>query len=239
VCKDFIFHHQQGTQISVLENFSMKFFPGQTSVLTGPSGSGKSTLLRMIYASYRTGKGQLLVCHNGQTVDIATASPGKIYEIRRDTIGYVSQFLRVVPRVSALDTVVEPLILRNTEPGLARKKGKQILARLGIPKNLWHLSASTFSGGEQQRINLARGFIAPYPVLLLDEPTASLDPVNRAIVIELIQEAVEQGACVLGVFHNRSDQEKIADRTIDLSRKDLYEKKSDPRNPSANEEVSI
>ena len=219
--KDFVFHHQQGTQILVLENFSMKFFPGQASILTGPSGSGKSTLLRMIYATYRTGKGKILVQHRNQTVDIATASPGLIYEIRRETIGYVSQFLRVVPRVSALDTVIEPLILRNMDPGRAQKKGKQILARLGIPENLWHLSASTFSGGEQQRINLARGFVAPYPVLLLDEPTASLDPDNRAIVIELIQEALGKGACVLGIFHNKSDQEKIADRAIDLSKRDL------------------
>lgn len=224
VCKDFVFHHQQGTQILVLENFSMKFFPGQASVLVGPSGSGKSTLLRMIYATYRTGKGNILVRHRKQSVDIAAAPPSLIYEIRRETIGYVSQFLRVVPRISALDTVIEPLILRNENPALALKKGRQILARLGIPENLWHLSASTFSGGEQQRINLARGFIAPYPILLLDEPTASLDPKNRAIVIELIQEAVQKGSCVLGVFHNRSDQEKIADRTIDLSKKDLSKK---------------
>lgn len=229
VCKDFVFHHQQGTQILVLENFSMKFFPGQASVLVGPSGSGKSTLLRMIYATYRTGKGKLLIRHRKQSVDIATACPGLIYEIRRETIGYVSQFLRVVPRISALDTVIEPLILRNMDPDLALEKGRQILARLGIPENLWHLSASTFSGGEQQRINLARGFIAPYPILLLDEPTASLDPKNRAIVIELIQEAVQNGSCVLGVFHNKSDQEKIADRTIDLSKRDLSKENLSPK----------
>ena len=224
VCKDFVFHHQQGTQIQVLEKLSLKFFPGQASVLIGPSGSGKSTLLRMIYATYRTSKGKILVRHRKQSVDIATACPGLIYEIRRETIGYVSQFLRVVPRISALDTVIEPLILRNMDPSLARNKGRQILARLGIPETLWHLSASTFSGGEQQRINLARGFIAPYPILLLDEPTASLDPTNRAIVLELIQEAVQKGSCVLGVFHNKSDQEKIADRTIDLSKNGLSQK---------------
>lgn len=227
--KDFVFHHQQGTQIIVLENFSMKFFPGQASVLIGPSGSGKSTLLRMIYATYRTGRGNILVRHHKKTVDIATASPSLIYGIRQDTIGYVSQFLRVVPRVSALDTVIEPLILRNVNGDSARKKGREILARLGIPENLWHLSATTFSGGEQQRINLARGFVAPYPILLLDEPTASLDANNRAIVLDLIQEAVQNGSCVLGVFHNASDQEKIADRTIDMSKKVLSQKKVSPK----------
>ena len=217
--KDFLFHHQGGTKIQVLENFSMKFFPGQATILTGPSGSGKSTLLRMIYGTYRTGRGNILVRHRKKTVDIATAAPGMIYAVRQDTIGYVSQFLRVVPRISALDTVIEPLILRNVDAQSALEKGRQILARLGISENLWHLSATTFSGGEQQRINLARGFVASYPIMLLDEPTASLDPGNRAIVIELIQEAIQNGSCVLGVFHNKSDQEKIADQTIDMSKK--------------------
>lgn len=219
IWKDFIFHHQQGTRISVLENFSMEFFPAQATILAGPSGSGKSTLLRMIYAGYRTGKGKILVRHKNQIIDIATAQPAVIYDIRQDTIGYVSQFLRVVPRVSALDTVIEPLIARNMPVKKAENKGKQILERLRIPENLWHLSATTFSGGEQQRINLARGFIAPYPVMLLDEPTASLDPENRKTVIELILEAVQSGSCIIGVFHNTSDQDKIADRTIDMSQK--------------------
>lgn len=217
ISKDFVFHHQQGTRLQVLENFSVKFYPSQATVLTGPSGSGKSTLLRMIYAGYRTGKGSIFVRHNDRLVDMCKADPGVIYEIRRHTIGYVSQFLRVVPRVSALDTVIEPLIARNMGESKARAKGKQMLERLRIPENLWHISATTFSGGEQQRINLARGLIAHYPVMLLDEPTASLDPENRKTVITLIREAVAAGACMIGVFHNRSDQEQIADRTLDMS----------------------
>jgi len=217
IYKDFIFHHQQGTRLQVLNNFSMEFFPGQATILTGPSGSGKSTLLRMMYAVYRTEKGKILVKHKKKFVDIATAQPSVIYEIRQETIGYVSQFLRVLPRVSALDTVIEPLIARKMDPQKAVEKGKEMLSRLRIPQNLWHLSASTFSGGEQQRINLARGFVAPYPIMLLDEPTASLDPENRKTVIALIKEAVQAGSCVIGVFHNASDQKKIADRTIDMS----------------------
>ncbi|MFH2058203.1 MAG: phosphonate C-P lyase system protein PhnL [Pseudomonadota bacterium] len=219
ICKDFVFHHQQGTRLQVLNNFSMEFFPGQATILTGPSGSGKSTLLRMIYAGYRTEKGKILVRHKTKFVDIGTAPPALIYNIRQETIGYVSQFLRVVPRVSAIDTVIEPLIARKMEHQKAMEKGKEMLSRLRIPQNLWHLSATTFSGGEQQRINLARGFIAPYPIMLLDEPTASLDPQNRKTVIELIKEAVQAGSCVIGVFHNASDQKKIAGRTIDMSEK--------------------
>ena len=215
--KDFVFHHQKGTRLVVMDGFSMDFFPGESAVLSGPSGSGKSTLLRMIYAGYKTGKGRILIKHNGEQVDIATASPATIYKLRQDTIGYVSQFLRVVPRVSALDTVIEPLMARNVNEQQAIEKGKQMLERLNIPENLWHLSATTFSGGEQQRINIARGFIADYPLLLLDEPTASLDTENRAVVMELIKEALAKGSCVISIFHDKSDQETIADRTIDMA----------------------
>lgn len=215
--KDFIFHHQGGTRLKVLDRFSLKFFPAGASILTGPSGAGKSTLLRMIYAGYRTSQGKILVRHRGKTVDMASAEPAVVYDVRRHTIGYVSQFLRVVPRVSALDTVIEPLVARGIAESKAKKKGREMLERLRIPENLWQLSATTFSGGEQQRINLARGFIAPYPVMLLDEPTASLDPKNRKTAIELVQESVAAGACVIGVFHNKSDQENINGRTIDMS----------------------
>ncbi len=133
------------------------------------------------------------------------------------TIGYVSQFLRVVPRVSALDTVIEPLLARGVPPKQATDAGRILLERLHIPSTMWHLSATTFSGGEQQRINLARGFIAPYPILLLDEPTASLDLKNRKTVIQLITEALRNNTCVIGVFHDPADHRSFGDQVIDLS----------------------
>ena len=221
--KDFIFHHQGGTRLSVLDRFSVGFAPACASILTGPSGAGKSTLLRMIYAGYRTSRGSILIRHRGKTVDMATASPALVYEVRCHTIGYVSQFLRVVPRVSALDTVIEPLVARGMAESKARSRGKQMLQRLGIPENLWALSATTFSGGEQQRINIARGFIAPYPLMLLDEPTASLDPQNRQTVIDLIRERVDAGTCIIGVFHDKADQKKIKGRTVTMARPEKQE----------------
>ena len=216
--KDFVFHLQQSTRIVVFDRFSHLFFPGRANILTGPSGSGKSTLLRMIYGTYKTGGGHIWVRHRGRPMDIAAADPAMIYTLRKDTIGYVSQFLRVVPRVSALDTVIEPLLARNMDLEKAREKGRVLLERLNIPSNMWHLSATTFSGGEQQRINLARGFVAPFPILLLDEPTASLDLKNRQIVIDLIKEALADNTCVIGVFHDPKDHRDFADYTIDLSR---------------------
>lgn len=221
--KDFVFHLQQGTRIVVFSGFSHLFFPGQATILSGPSGTGKSTLLRMIYGTYKTGGGHIRVRHRGRPVDIAAAEPAMIYALRRDTIGYVSQFLRVIPRVSALDTVIEPLLVRGMDPVRARKKGRSLLERLNIPSTMWHLSATTFSGGEQQRINLARGFIAPYPILLLDEPTASLDVKNRQIVIDLIKEALAENTCVIGVFHDPADHSAIAGHTIDLAQIPLQE----------------
>lgn len=219
ISKDFILHHQHGTRIFALTDFSRDFFPGQASVLSGPSGSGKSTLLRMIYGGYRTEKGRIIVRHGKTCVDIAAASPSMIYDIRRNTIGYVSQFLRVVPRVPAIDTVIEPLIDRGMSETRARIRGKEMLERLKIPKKLWQLSATTFSGGEQQRINLARGFIAPFPLMLLDEPTASLDAENRKTVLQIIREAIQKGSCVIGVFHSKSDWGRLTDEIVDMSQK--------------------
>jgi alpha-D-ribose 1-methylphosphonate 5-triphosphate synthase subunit PhnL len=215
--KDFVFHHQQGTRMTVFNGFSHRFYQGKAAILSGPSGSGKSTLLRMIYGTYKTESGHIRVLHQGRQVDVAGGSPALIYALRRETIGYVSQFLRVVPRVSALDTVIEPLLARGVPPKRAAKAGRALLERLHIPSTMWHLSATTFSGGEQQRINLARGFIAPYPILLLDEPTASLDLKNRETVIQIITEALKNNTCVIGVFHDPSDHRSFADQVIDLS----------------------
>lgn len=203
--------------MTVFNDFSHQFYPGKAAILSGPSGSGKSTLLRMIYGTYKTESGHIRVCHQGRYVDVAGASPALIYALRRETIGYVSQFLRVVPRVSALDTVIEPLLARGVPPKQATDAGRILLERLHIPSTMWHLSATTFSGGEQQRINLARGFIAPYPILLLDEPTASLDLKNRKTVIQLITEALRNNTCVIGVFHDPADHRSFGDQVIDLS----------------------
>lgn len=210
--KDFVLHNQGGVAIAVLRGATLDVAPGECVALTGASGAGKSTLLRLLQGNYAPGGGSLVVAG----LDLATASARQISALRRGTLGYVSQFLRVVPRVAALDVVAEPLVALGEEEDRARERAAALLARLNLPERLWSLSPTTFSGGEQQRVNIARGFVHPYPVLLLDEPTASLDPVNRAVVLELIGEAKARGAAVAGIFHDAPARAQVADREVDV-----------------------
>src|SRR5690606_24975238 len=142
-----------------------------------------SSILKMLYGNYAANAGEILVRHRGGIVDLAAAAPRTVLEIRRETIGYVSQFLRVVPRIGALDIVAEPLVERGVDRGQAVRRAADLLHRLNLPERLWSLPPATFSGGEQQRVNIARGLIVDHPILLLDEPTASLDAANRAVVV--------------------------------------------------------
>jgi alpha-D-ribose 1-methylphosphonate 5-triphosphate synthase subunit PhnL len=214
--KTFTLHTQGGIQLPVLRGVDLTVFPGECVALVDPSGSGKSTLLRAIYANYRPQRGRVLVAHDGGHVDMAGAGPRELLAVRRRSIGYVSQFLRVIPRVPALDVVIEPLRAFGVPRKTAVAQGRALLDRLRIPERLWSLSPVTFSGGEQQRINLARGFIAGFPVLLLDEPSASLDAAGRAIVVELIRDARARGAALVGAFHDREMREAVATRAVTL-----------------------
>ena len=213
VTKTFTLHNQGGTVIPVMEGASLAVAPGECVALVGASGAGKSTLMRMIYGNYLAASGRILV---GGT-DVATAEPREILALRRAVLGYVSQFLRVVPRVPTLDVVAEPLLSLGVEEEKARARAAELLARLNIPERLWSLSPTTFSGGEQQRVNIARGFAHDYPALLLDEPTASLDPVNRAVVLELIEAAKARGAAIVGIFHDAEARARVCDREEDVS----------------------
>ncbi len=214
--KTFTLHTQGGIQISAFSGLSLDAFAGRCLVLHGPSGAGKSTLLRAMYANYKLCEGNIFVRHDEQVVDMATASPREVLEVRRRTLGYVSQFLRVIPRVSTLDIVAEQCLNQGQSLQMAEEKAKTLLERLCIPERLWRLAPATFSGGEQQRVNIARGFIRSYPVLLLDEPTASLDAANRNTVIALIREAKERGSAVIGIFHDESLREAVADDIYNL-----------------------
>lgn len=218
VSKSFTMHLRDSIRLPVVEGVSFAVKAGECAVLGGPSGAGKSSILKMLYGNYAVDTGQIIVDHHGQLIDLATASPRAVLSVRRDTIGYVSQFLRTVPRVSALDVVAEPLLSLGESRDAARARARELLAQLNLPERLWSLPPATFSGGEQQRVNIARGFITPHPVLLLDEPTASLDAKNREVVIEMISDKKRDGVALLGIFHDADVREAVADCIIDVTR---------------------
>lgn len=214
--KQFTLHNQGGTLLPVLESVNFEAGAGDCLVLAGPSGAGKSTLLRCLYGNYLATEGSIRVRNSEKWIDIAQASEQEILVLRRDTIAYVSQFLRVIPRVSTLDVVAEPLRQRGADAESARERAAELLTRLNVPKRLWSLAPATFSGGEQQRVNIARGLIGGHPILLLDEPTASLDADNRAVVIDLIREAKADGRCLIGIFHDEAARDEVATRLLPL-----------------------
>lgn len=213
VSKSFTLHNQGSAVIPVMEGASLTVAPGECIALTGASGAGKSTLMRVIYGNYLAASGQVLV----GGLDVAQAEPRQILALRRETLGYVSQFLRVVPRVPTLEVVADPLLSLGCERQVALEKAAALLARLNIPEHLWGLSPTTFSGGEQQRVNIARGFAHDYPAMLLDEPTASLDVQNRETVLSLIEEAKARGAAIVGIFHDVGARDRVCDREVNVS----------------------
>ena len=217
VAKSFTMHLRDGIQLPVVSDVTFSVKAGECVVLGGPSGIGKSSLLKMVYGNYGVDEGQILVEHEGRLVDLATADPRTVLSVRRVTLGYVSQFLRTVPRVAAVDVVAEPLTARGADAAEAREAAEAMLARLNLPRQLWQLPPATFSGGEQQRVNIARGFITDHRILLLDEPTASLDAKNREVVVSMIAEKKENGTALLGIFHDEDVREKVADRIVDVS----------------------
>ncbi|OBZ93685.1 phosphonate ABC transporter ATPase [Pararhizobium polonicum] len=217
VAKSFTMHLRDGITLPVVSGVSFSVKKGECVVLGGPSGVGKSSILKMLYGNYAVDAGQILIEHQGHLVDLAHAAPRAVLEVRRDTLGYVSQFLRVVPRVSALDVVAEPLLARGVAQAEAREKASDLLAKLNLPRELWQLPPATFSGGEQQRVNIARGFITDHVILLLDEPTASLDAKNRRVVVEMIAAKKAEGVALLGIFHDEEVRDAVADRILDVS----------------------
>ncbi|MCK1357715.1 phosphonate C-P lyase system protein PhnL [Bradyrhizobium sp. 199] len=215
--KTFTMHLQGGIQLPVVSGVTFQVNPGECVVLSGPSGAGKSSILKMIFGNYRCDSGRIGIHHRGALIDLAAAEPRQVLNVRRSTIGYVSQFLRAVPRVATVDVVAEPLVAAGMARADAKARAGELLHRLNIPERLWQLPPATFSGGEQQRVNIARGFISDLPILLLDEPTASLDAANRTVVVELVAEKKRQGVAMVAIVHEDEIRHLIADRIVDVT----------------------
>jgi alpha-D-ribose 1-methylphosphonate 5-triphosphate synthase subunit PhnL len=201
VGKSFTMHLQGSTRLPVVQDVSFDVAAGECVVLGGPSGAGKSSLLKIVYGNYRCDHGSVLVADADETVDVAAAEPRRMIRLRRTRLAYVSQFLRVIPRVSAIDLVVQAAVEFGLAEDEGRRRARDLLTRLNVPEPLWTLAPATFSGGEQQRINIARGFVADHDVLLLDEPTASLDGASEEAVVTALLAARDAGRTVIVVAH--------------------------------------
>ncbi len=238
--KHFTVHAQGSMALPVFSGIDLDLAAGECIALTGHSGSGKSSLMRCLYGNYGASAGTIGVRHRGGWLDLAQAAPREVLDVRRHTIGYVSQFLRVIPRIAAIELVAEPL--RRLAAGAAKihtpthvdidtdaetdteahahahakVEAAQWLRALNLPEPLWSLPPATFSGGEQQRVNIARGLIAQRPILLLDEPTASLDADNRQRVVDIVRQARDQGAGIVGIFHDADVRAALATRVFDV-----------------------
>lgn len=210
--KEFTLHTIKGRKLSGFQDVSFHVGPGQLLGLSGASGSGKSSIVKCIYRAYLPSAGSI---HYQSTmlgpIDLARASDHEIIQLRQHEIGYVTQFLRVIPRVSAVDTVAESLLTRGAELEPARKTAAELLERLYIPTELFDACPVTFSGGEQQRVNFAAGIISRPRLLLLDEPTASLDPQTRQAVIDILLELKHAGTTMIAIFHDQEIMEAVAD----------------------------
>lgn len=217
--KTFTVHTQGSIEVKGYENINFQVKQGEFLSLFGPSGAGKSSILKTLYRTYTTTNGSIIYYRgNGSTIDIASASESEILSLRKSELGYVSQFLQILPRVSAVDVVSEQLLLKGESEDVSRTKAKEMLDYLSIREELFDLSPLTFSGGEQQRVNIAKGIIAPKSLLLLDEPTASLDKTNTMKVVEKLKELKEQGVAMVGIFHDLEAMEMISDRIYELER---------------------
>ena len=213
------FHlHERDKLIPSASHVNLSVYPGRLTALVGPTGAGKSSVLKGVYRTYLPSAGRILFrTRAGSIVDLARADEHQVLELRKQEIGFVTQFLHCLPRKSALDVVAEPLFARGVDSDEARARAGKLLQQLAVPDHLWHVPPATFSGGEKQRVNLARGLIAQPRLLLLDEPTASLDPATTERVVAHIQALKETGIAMLAIFHHPDLVRRLADDVIELS----------------------
>lgn len=217
--KSFTLHNRGGIHVQGFADISFSLRCGQLLALSGASGAGKSSILKTIYRTYLA-DGGTIVFHrrDGSSVDLAGCSESRVLDLRRREIGSVTQFLRILPRISALDVVSQPLIEIGTGEEEAKEQARSMLNRLGIRQELFDLSPLTFSGGEQQRVNVARGIIAPKELILLDEPTASLDRKSSDVVLELLADLKKRAIAMIAIFHDQDKIERIADVALSIER---------------------
>ncbi|MBE0504676.1 MAG: phosphonate C-P lyase system protein PhnL [Desulfuromonadales bacterium] len=217
LAKEFFLHEQRET-IPSCSNVTLESREGKLTAIVGPTGAGKSSVLKCIYRTYQPSTGRIIFRDQaGQWLDLARADEHQMLRLRQREIGFVTQFLSCLPRKSALDIVAEPLVASGVHRTAARARAGEMLARLAVPQRLWGVPPATFSGGEKQRVNLARGLISRPRLLLLDEPTASLDPGTTDLAVKLIEALKEDGVAMIAIFHQPDLVRRLADDVVELA----------------------
>ncbi len=215
--KQFIMHHLGGKTIVGFKNISLRVPPGCSLGISGPSGSGKSSVLKCIYRTYLSTSGNIWYRSDRfGSVNLARAELNVVGMIRELEMGSITQFLKVIPRVSALDIVAAPLVMAGLEKTEADRRAAVLLERLGIPRILFDAYPATFSGGEQQRVNIARAVIKAPRLLILDEPTASLDRWTTKVVLQILRELRQKGTTMIGVFHQPDILKEFGDEIFTM-----------------------
>lgn len=216
--KSFELHTLDDKIINSFSDLSFEIKKGEVLALSGPSGAGKSSVLKCIYRTYLPSKGRILYrAENEDSLDLAALPEYRIIQLRRNEIGMVSQFLKVLPRVAAADVVAEPLLQHGVAYLDARKRAQELLNRINIPSRLHDAFPVTFSGGEQQRVNIARAVIGQPRLLLLDEPTASLDTESIDIILDLLDQLRKQGTTMVMICHDQGIARRFADEVLPMN----------------------
>jgi alpha-D-ribose 1-methylphosphonate 5-triphosphate synthase subunit PhnL len=232
--------HEQNKRIPSSHNVNLEVYAGELTALIGPTGAGKSSVLKGIYRTYLPSAGKILYRDkNDIEVNLAHADEYRMLQLRHEEIGFVTQFLFCLPRQSTLDVVAHPLVVRGMSREAARTKAAEMLTALNLPERLWSISPATFSGGEKQRVNLARGLVARPRLLLLDEPTASLDPVTAERVIGLIEQIKAEGVAMLAIFHHPELTQRLGDRVVELTPPPATSKQADIKEKSGTNEQKV
>jgi len=214
--KEFTLHVLGGKRVPAFRDVTFDVPRGGLTAIVGPSGSGKSSLLKCIYRTYLPTAGRMIFAGRASTQDLTTTDDHDMLALRGREIGYVSQFLKPPPRVSALDVVARPLVERGIARDEARTRAGEMLGRLNLPRDLFDGYPTLFSGGEQQRVNIARALLARADFLLLDEPTSALDQANLQVVTELLRETRTAGVTMLGIFHDPAVVTALADTVVTM-----------------------
>jgi alpha-D-ribose 1-methylphosphonate 5-triphosphate synthase subunit PhnL len=218
--KSFTLHHQ-GKSIPSVHHASFTVAAGRLTALVGPSGAGKSSVLKCIYRTYLPQQGSIVLDSSQGPVDLAVCDEHTALRVRGSDLAYVTQFLHCLPRQPTVDVVAEPLAAAGIGRDEARAAARARLRQLDLPERLWDVPPATFSGGERQRVNLARGLVRRPRLLMLDEPTASLDPRSSELVVEAIRTAKGEGLAVLAIFHDPELVAALADEVVQLARPEL------------------